>query len=65
MNDTKILELITELRTWKTEQKCQERKVYSGPSGYNGRYSPRLGRSGKVIRQLESKLLLEVYKGVR
>jgi hypothetical protein len=64
MNDIKIFELITELRECKTEQKCQERKVH-GPSGYNGRYIPKLDRIGKVIRQLESELLREVYKGVR
>jgi len=64
MNDTKILELITELRAWKTEQKRQERKVH-GPSGYNGRYIPRLDRIVKEIRQLESVLMREIYNGVR
>lgn len=64
MNDTKILELITELRAWKTEQKRQERKAY-GPSGYNGRYIPRLNRIVKEIRQLESVLMREIYNGVR
>jgi hypothetical protein len=64
MNDTKILELITELREWKTEQKRQERKVH-GPSGYNGRYIPRLDRIVKEIRKLESALMREIYNGVR
>ena len=64
MNETKILEIVTELREYKTEQKCQERKVY-GPSGYNGRYIPRLRRIEKCIGQLESALLREVYNGVR
>ena len=64
MNDAKILECVALLREFKTEQKCQERKVH-GPSGYNGRFMPRLNRIEKVIRQLESELLREVYKGVR
>jgi len=64
MNDTKILELITELRAWKTEQKRQERKVH-GPSGYNGRYIPRLDRIVKLIGQLESALMREIYNGVK
>ena len=64
MNETKILEIVTELREYKTEQKCQERKVH-GPSGFNGRYVPRLRRIEEQIGILESALMREVYNGVR
>ena len=64
MNETKVLGFIAELRQWKTEQKCQERKVH-GPSGFNGRYVPRLRRIEEQIGILESALMREVYNGVR
>ena len=64
MNETKVLGFIAELRQWKTEQKCQERKVHC-TTGYNGRYAPRLRRIEKYIGKLESELLREIYSGVR
>ena len=64
MNKIRILEIVTELREYKTEQKCQERKVH-GPSGFNGRYVPRLRRIEEQIGILESALMREVYNGVR